>query len=145
MNAAALLIRLGALGVSVTAEGEELRLRPASAIPPDLLAALRVSKPAVLALLTAPANDAGTPPARAAVPAGAAGLLWYLRGTLRCHVRLEDGVVWIGPDHRCPPDALAAAMAMGNALGELLEGERQLWRLMRDLGSRRDANEKGAP
>ncbi len=55
MTAAALLARLADLGVSAEVEKGGLRLRPASAIPGDVLAALRENKVEVLALLTAPA------------------------------------------------------------------------------------------
>ena len=37
MTAAALIARLDVLGVSITTDGTALRLRPASAIPADLL------------------------------------------------------------------------------------------------------------
>lgn len=50
--AAGLLTRLVMLGVSVSAEGGALRLRPASAIPADLLADLRTHKDDILAHLT---------------------------------------------------------------------------------------------
>jgi hypothetical protein len=53
VTASALLARLAGLGVCAEAEQGSLRLRPASAIPNDLLAALRENKAEVLALLTA--------------------------------------------------------------------------------------------
>src|SRR5262245_44060639 len=58
MTASTLLVRLGALGVSITADGASLHLRPASAIPPDLLSDLRSYKQDLVALLAA--NDHGT-------------------------------------------------------------------------------------
>ena len=57
MTAAALLALLGTLGVSAEANCGALRLRPASAIPADLLDDLRQHKAALLGLLAAPAND----------------------------------------------------------------------------------------
>ena len=51
--AVALLTRLSALGVAAKADDGALRLRPASAIPTDLLAELREHKADVLALLEA--------------------------------------------------------------------------------------------
>ena len=58
MTAAAAVARLRALGVTAEARGDRLALRPASAVPPDLLADLRALKAEVLALLAA--NDAAT-------------------------------------------------------------------------------------
>ena len=55
MTAAAVLTRLHDLGVVVVARGESLALRPASAVPPALLAEVRLHKAEVLALLAA--ND----------------------------------------------------------------------------------------
>ncbi len=57
MTAASLLARLDALGVSAKADGGSLHLRPASAIPADLLGVLRTHKAELLALLTSLAND----------------------------------------------------------------------------------------
>jgi len=67
MTAALLLSRLGDLGVSVRADEGVLRLRPASAVPPDLLAEVRAHKAEVLALLAA--NDAAVVPPAALPPA----------------------------------------------------------------------------
>ena len=53
MTAAAVLARLDALGVAVAARGESLALRPASAVPPALLAKVRECKIELLALLAA--------------------------------------------------------------------------------------------
>jgi hypothetical protein len=57
VTAAALLARLNDLGVSATAEGGALRLRPASAISPDLMDDLRTHKAGLVALLTEPTTD----------------------------------------------------------------------------------------
>jgi hypothetical protein len=46
-----ILLRLAKLGVTARADRGRLHLHPASAIPPDLMAALRKHKAAVLALL----------------------------------------------------------------------------------------------
>ena len=51
MTAVALLLRLAELGVSVQADHDRLRLRPGSAVPPDLLSGLREHKAMVLVLL----------------------------------------------------------------------------------------------
>jgi hypothetical protein len=53
VTAAGLLSRLGELGVVACADGGLLRLRPASAVPADLLAELRARKAEVLAVLAA--------------------------------------------------------------------------------------------
>jgi hypothetical protein len=58
VNATVLLARLTKLGVSATADHGALRLRPASAIPTDLLAELREHKDDVLALLTSRMQEA---------------------------------------------------------------------------------------
>lgn len=58
MTAARFLARLQAKGVSVRAEGDRLRLRPASALTADELEAARALKPALLRLLArAPSPD----------------------------------------------------------------------------------------
>ncbi len=64
MTAAATLARLRALGVTAEVHGDRLTLRPASAIPPDLLAEVRANKAEVLALLAA---KAAAPPSASAV------------------------------------------------------------------------------
>ena len=51
MTAAALVAELRALGVELAPAGDRLRFRPASRVPPDLLARLRERKAEVLALL----------------------------------------------------------------------------------------------
>ena len=53
-----LLARLRHLGVATWADGDALRLRPASAVPPDLLAEVKAHKSELLALLAE--NDQGT-------------------------------------------------------------------------------------
>ena len=54
MTAAALLAQLSGLGVSAWADGAVLRFKPASLVPPAVLADLRAHKAEVLALLTVP-------------------------------------------------------------------------------------------
>lgn len=54
MTAAALLAQLSGLGVSAWADGAVLRFKPASLIPPDVLADMRAHKAELLALLAAP-------------------------------------------------------------------------------------------
>jgi hypothetical protein len=56
--AIALLVRLGELGVAAEADHGALRLRPASAIPTDLLAELHEYKADMLTLLTDQINEA---------------------------------------------------------------------------------------
>ncbi len=78
MTAATALARLRDLGVAAEARGDGLVLRPASAVPPDLLAELRQHKRELLALLGEPANDAEPAPgpgdmAAALAAAAAAG------------------------------------------------------------------------
>jgi hypothetical protein len=77
MTADTLLMRLGRLGVSVQADGADLRLRPASAIPAALLVELRQHKAQLLTLLTMPAvpADRGTLPA-GPCPFCGLGLWW---------------------------------------------------------------------
>jgi hypothetical protein len=57
LSAAALIARLGTLGVSVESDGGNLRLRPASAIPAHILADLRAHKGEVLAILAVQRHD----------------------------------------------------------------------------------------
>ena len=52
MTAAAVLARLHDLGVTARAEGDALKLRPASAVPAELLAEVRLFKTKLLAMLT---------------------------------------------------------------------------------------------
>lgn len=60
MTAPALLAALADLGIETRAEGDALALKPASRVPPDLLAEARRLKPEIMALLLAEraANDA---------------------------------------------------------------------------------------
>lgn len=81
MNATELLERLTALGVTVTANGDKLRLEPASRIPPAMMEELRANKPAVIAALARrpePAPDAAFSEVLAVLrphlPRGLAGL-----------------------------------------------------------------------
>ena len=62
MTAAALLAQLSGLGVSAWADGAVLRFKPASLVPPAVLADLRAHKAELLALLTAPIVAAVAPP-----------------------------------------------------------------------------------
>ena len=64
MNAAALIDDLRRRGVQLEARGDRLRFKPASSVPPDLLADLRANKAQILAALSA-AHDA---PARGPKP-----------------------------------------------------------------------------
>ena len=54
MTAAALVAELRARGVELIPAGDRIRYRPASAVPPDLVARLRACKAEVLCLLTVP-------------------------------------------------------------------------------------------
>lgn len=54
MTAAALLTQLSGLGVTAWADGAVLRFKPASLVPPAVLADMRAHKAEVMALLTAP-------------------------------------------------------------------------------------------
>jgi hypothetical protein len=60
--AAALLVRLSGLGVVAETDHGALRLRPASAIPTDLLAELRKHKAGVLSLLATAAMESAVAP-----------------------------------------------------------------------------------
>ncbi len=51
MTALDLLDELAARGVTVIPDGNRLRLRPASALPPELVAAVRAAKPEILTVL----------------------------------------------------------------------------------------------
>ena len=57
MTPAAVLTALAEAGIAATAEGDALVLRPASAVPPDLLAEARRLKPELLALLRSEAAN----------------------------------------------------------------------------------------
>lgn len=50
-EATSLIARCRLLGVTISAAGGALTIRPASAVPPDLLAALKARKPQVLKAL----------------------------------------------------------------------------------------------
>lgn len=63
MTAAALVAELRARGVELVPAGDHLRFRPASKVPPELLACLRERKAEVLGLLTAPGSDGPSGPA----------------------------------------------------------------------------------
>jgi len=54
MTAAALISELRALGIELIPAGDRIRYRPASAVPPELVAQLRACKAEVLALLAPP-------------------------------------------------------------------------------------------
>lgn len=77
MIAVALLARLNKLAVSVRADGDNLRLHPASAIPEALLVELRQHKPKLLAALATPVGqlDLGKLP-WGPCPACSCGLWW---------------------------------------------------------------------
>jgi hypothetical protein len=51
---AAILAAARAAGVTLTPDGESIRIRPAGKLPPDVRAALVAAKPLVLALLNEP-------------------------------------------------------------------------------------------
>ena len=51
MTPAALLDELTRRGVTITPNGDKLRLRPAAALPPDLVEQVRAHKPEILTLL----------------------------------------------------------------------------------------------
>ena len=69
------------------------------------------------------AVSAGVPHAVPPCPATAAALLRHLRGHLRCRVTLRDGLLMIGPAHRCPPPVLAAVLAVETGLRAIVEAE----------------------
>jgi hypothetical protein len=61
-----LLQELRAIGVEVTPQGDNLAIRPASKVPPELKERLRAHKAEVLAVLKAEAGPAGAHPATCA-------------------------------------------------------------------------------
>ena len=61
MTPAAVLTALAEAGIGATADGDALVLRPASAVPPDLLAECRRLKPELLALLRSDAANVNDP------------------------------------------------------------------------------------
>jgi hypothetical protein len=69
-------------------------------------------------------------------PRDAAGLLYYLRVDLSCHVWRADATLKIAPTHRCPPAVVMAAQALREELVALIiaeEEDRQVYRLACDL------------
>jgi hypothetical protein len=68
-----LLLTLADLGISATPEGEAIRLRPAAAVTPQVLAEVRQQKAALLALLRCIGGTAGP---RVLTPRGAGLLRW---------------------------------------------------------------------
>jgi TubC N-terminal docking domain len=149
VSPAAALARLRNLGVTVEARGDWLALRPASAVPADLLAALRAHKAEVLALLAASDAEVAQPPSRPAqagdkwgltatdraealtrlrapglsIPTDASALLRYLREDLYCRVWVDGDLLRIGPTHRCRPAVVEAALAVVDELRLIVEGE----------------------
>ena len=126
MTAAALLARLTGLGVSAEVDHGALRLRPASVIPPDLLAEVRASKAEVLALLTPPPPvDLGELPA-GPCPVCGGGQWWRLSvlsggpGRWRCERCMPpDPAHWIDgcavPSGEAHKEAINLACGAGNA------------------------------
>ena len=74
MTAAVVLARLHALGVAGVARGDSLALRPASAVPAELLAEVRACKGEVLALLAA--NDTAPMPPMPPMPSGGGDMVF---------------------------------------------------------------------
>jgi hypothetical protein len=60
-DAAAILDRLAKAGITVTANGDKLRLAPKRALTEDILALVRQHKPELLRVLAAPASPARQP------------------------------------------------------------------------------------
>ncbi|MBN2098107.1 MAG: hypothetical protein JW753_00770 [Dehalococcoidia bacterium] len=60
-DAAAVLERAKALGISVTSSGNKILLEPGSKVPPDLVQAIRQHKGEILAILTSPRLVKGQP------------------------------------------------------------------------------------
>lgn len=122
MNAEELLDEVEALGVTVDRDGDVLRLRPGSAVPPDLVEELRAHKPALLELVGLRGwpeasrecvREFRVPEARlypflgfsVATTQGAGRLVEVLPG--RAGVRLDCGperVVYLLPSEVGPPD-----------------------------------------
>lgn len=110
MTAGTILDRLRALGVTARADGETLRLRPASAVPPDLLAEAKARKVELLALIRS------TQPA---LPPGAAEWLGARTLPLRgCCVGVGDAVAsFLAHTPDGDPLALVRALAAGAVPG----------------------------
>lgn len=64
MSTAELLTQVRALGVSVCVSGNNIALKPISAVPDSLLTALKAAKPELLALLRMSESAAEVPPSR---------------------------------------------------------------------------------
>jgi hypothetical protein len=96
-----LLTAVRTLGISITAQGDDLLVQPASRLTPDLRAQLRAAKSAILAHLRAEATAAASPPAAVAQPAtrSAAGPL-PLPGPSRQPDRKPS---WSDPNDRPQP------------------------------------------
>lgn len=105
MTPAALVATLRARGVTLRPDGDRLRVRPAEALAPGELEALRRHKTEVLSLLTAPPADAGLPALDPVAVRGALGdhpnphvlacLAWDVHDALRAleqEIRSGDGV-----------------------------------------------------
>jgi hypothetical protein len=116
MTPETVLKRLHALGVSLRAEGETLRLRPLSAVPPDLLAEAKARKAELLALLRA-AEPVPPPPPE--LPPGAAD--WLAARTTPepgCCVGVGDAVAdFLAHTPDGDPRALVNALAAGAVPG----------------------------
>lgn len=116
MTAVALLAQLSGLGVAAWADGATLRFKPASLVPPDVLADLRAHKAEVMALLTAPIVPAMPSPSAAIL-----GLFPADRGYLARQPVQAAPAIATNPDvaegHIA---ALAAAVAAQGGAGEAL-------------------------
>ena len=117
MTAAALLTQLSGLGVTAWADGATLRFKPASLVPPDVLADLRAHKAGLLALLAAPIVAEVAPPSAFTLGLTPADLGYHARQP----VQAADPAIAPSPplaDGRTA--ALAAAVAALGGAGEAL-------------------------
>ena len=117
MTAAALLAQLSGLGVTAWADGATLRFKPASLVPPDVLADLRAHKAGLLALLAAPIVAEVAPPSAFTLGLTPADLGYHARQP----VQAADPAIAPSPplaDGRTA--ALAAAVAALGGAGEAL-------------------------
>lgn len=90
----AVLDELKAIGVEIFPQGENLIIRPASKVPPEMKERLRAHKAEVLAALSSPRRD---PPPNAPCYACGSRTFWRsIHGAVicwRCHPAANEGLI----------------------------------------------------
>ena len=115
MTVEALLVELRDRGVQLVPEGDRLRVRPASAVPPDLLGRLREHKAEVLALLTGRPSVRPARHVAEALPFLRMPLDVFARAGASLEVRVPwlDVTMWMVPTGRDAVQLMAEGVQRG--------------------------------